>query len=236
MILELSSLSFKYGGNSVISDLHLDLRKGELLGIIGPNGAGKTTLFSLIAGNVRPSAGSIRFAGKDLAGMRPWHRSRAGIGRTYQIPRPFRNMTVYENLLVGALHGAGLSDRAAGERAEMTLEMTGLQRHLMKPAGSLSLLDLKRLELAKAMAQNPQLLLLDEIAGGLTEAECHSLLEIITRLHAEGRTIIWIEHVLHALRSVASRIAVLHGGRFAVDGLPEEVLSSETVRQIYTNA
>lgn len=232
-MLNLHALSKSFGALTVLNKLDLAVPEGEVLGIIGPNGAGKTTLFNLIAGVQSPSGGRITFEGRDLAGVKVWDRCRLGIGRTYQVPRPFGNMTVFENVLAAALHGGGLTMSNASRRAVEVLSTVELDHRIETLAGDLSLLDLKRLELAKALGSNPRLLLLDEIAGGLTDAECDSLLEIIGAVRGRGATVVWIEHVIHALRRVVDRIAVLHGGAIIASGTPAEVLQDAQVKQVY---
>jgi len=207
------------------------VRRGEILGLLGPNGAGKSTLFNLIAGVLPPNEGSIAFMGRDVTTMKVWLRRRLGIGRTYQAPKPFAHMSVFENVLVAAAHGGGLSIAAARPAAQEALRLTGLLSLAAKPAGALSLLNFKRLELAKAIAAKPNLLLLDEIAGGLTDAECDDLLAILAAIHAEGATIVWVEHVIHALKRIASRLAVLHFGAIICEGAPDAVLADERVRR-----
>lgn len=235
-ILEISNLSRRFGGVRVIESLSLTVGDAEIVGLLGPNGAGKSTLFNLIAGVLAPSGGSIAFEGHDISRFKVWTRRRRGIGRTYQVPKPFGHMSVFENVLVGAVHGAGLSIRTARDAALDTLALTGLGGHASKPAGALSLLDLKRLELARAIASRPKLLLLDEIAGGLTEGECDALLTILSQVHERGVTIVWVEHVLHALKRLATRLAVLHGGRILAQGSPEAILSDPRVKEIYLGA
>ena len=232
-MLELAGLSRRFGALKVIDGLDLSVAEGDILGVLGPNGAGKTTLFNLILGVLPPDAGRIAFQGRDVTRMRPWDRCRSGIGRTYQTPRPFAHMTVYENVLVAAVHGGRSSIRASREWARHVVELTGLAHRLASRAGDLSLLDLKRLELAKALACQPKLLLLDEIAGGLTDLECDQLLEIIRGARQNGATIVWIEHVIHALRRIATRLAVLHSGRIIAAGAPEAVLADPKVRAVY---
>lgn len=232
-MLELNGLSRWFGGNPVISALDLRVEQGEILGILGPNGAGKSTLFNLVAGALPPTAGTILFSGKDVTRTKLWDRCRLGIGRTYQIPRPFTHMSVFENVLVGAVHGAGLRQDKARKAAWQALDQCGLADKATRPAGNLSLLDLKRLELAKAVAVQPRLLLLDEIAGGLTDGECDLLLAILHDLHRGGATVIWIEHVIHVLRRFASRLAVLYGGTILVSGPPQTVLDDPQVKSIY---
>jgi len=218
----------------VVTDgLSLALHDGEALGVIGPNGAGKTTLFNLIAGGVAPDAGRVVFAGRDITHMPPASRCRAGIGRSYQIPHPFTGMSVFENLLVGATFGAGRSESEAYDVCVDVLRRTGMLKRANTRAGALTLLERKRLELARALVTNPRVLLLDEIAGGLTQSECHVLVGTIRDVHASGVSIIWIEHVLHALRAVVGRLVVMDFGRKIADGDPGEVMARPRVRQIY---
>ncbi|HVZ54579.1 MAG TPA: ABC transporter ATP-binding protein [Pseudolabrys sp.] len=233
MLLELAGLSRHFGGLNVIDGLALNVAEGEIVGIIGPNGAGKSTLFNLIGGNLTPNDGRIVYAGRDITGMTTWDRCRLGIGRTFQIPKPFHQMTAFENVLTAAVHGGGMPVGRAKERARAVLEQTGLWRKQDLAAGRLSLLDLKRLELAKALAVAPKLLLLDELAGGLTEAECNSLLDIVRDVHKRGTTVIWIEHVIRALRRVATRMAVLYGGSILASGTPDVILADARVKEVY---
>ncbi len=232
-ILELEGVSRRFGGLRVIEELNLSVRPGEILGVLGPNGAGKSTLFNLIAGVLPPNEGAIRFMGRDVTGMKVWLRRRLGVGRTYQVPKPFAHMSVFENVLVAAAHGGGLTIAAGRREAHEALALTGLAAYAARPAGMLSLLNLKRLELAKAVAGKPRLLLLDEIAGGLTDAECDDLLEILSAIHRQGATIVWVEHVIHALKRIASRLAVLHFGAIICEGPPDAVLADERVREVY---
>lgn len=230
-LLTLENLKKSYGAMVVTNDLSLSVDRGELVGILGPNGAGKTTLFNLITGTVRPNAGRVSFDGRDVTTMDASRRCHLGIARSFQVPHPFVGMTVYENILVGATFGR--SRQAPQARALEVLEMTGMGAKANQLAGSLTLLDRKRLELARALAADPQLLLLDEIAGGLTDSECTSLLQVIRDVSATGVTIIWIEHVVHALLQVAKRLVVLDFGRKVTDGDPEAVMASAEVRAIY---
>jgi branched-chain amino acid transport system ATP-binding protein len=233
MMLALEGVSRRFGGLSVIDAVDLAVAEGDVLGILGPNGAGKSTLLNLIGGVLAPSAGRILYDDRDITRMRVWDRSRIGIGRTYQIPKPFAHMSVFENLLVAAVHGGGMSIAHAKQEVAATLALTGLDHRAALPAGRLSLLDLKRLELAKALALEPRLLLLDEIAGGLTEAECDGLLMIVRQVHAKGTTVIWIEHVIQALRRIATRLAVLSAGAILAQGAPDAVLADSRVKAVY---
>ncbi len=235
-ILALRGVSRRFGGLRVIEALNLEVKPGEILGVLGPNGAGKSTLFNLVAGVLPPNEGAISFMGRDVTGMKVWLRRRLGIGRTYQVPKPFAHMSVFENVLVAATQGGGLSIPAARNEAYEALALTGLSAHAAKLAGALSLLNLKRLELAKAVAARPKLLLLDEIAGGLTDGECEELLKILSAIHAEGATIVWVEHVIHALKRIATRLAVLHFGAIICEGEPDAVLADARVREVYLGA
>lgn len=232
-ILSLRNVSKSFGALVVTDDASFDVSQGEALGIIGPNGAGKSTLFNLITGNLRADQGTITFEGRDVTRVSAMERCLTGIGRSFQIPQPFEKLTVYENLLVAATHGRNLSEAAVLADCADVLERTELIRRANTPAGQLSLLERKRLELARAMATQPKLLLLDEIAGGLTEGECQALIGTIRDIHARGVTIIWIEHVLHALTSVVERLLVLDFGRVIGLGDPEEIMASKEVQEIY---
>jgi branched-chain amino acid transport system ATP-binding protein len=235
-MLKLEGLSHSFASLRVIERIDFTVDSSDILGILGPNGAGKSTLFNLIAGVLQPNAGRILLEGRDITRLPRWDRCRAGIGRTYQIPRPFAQMTVFENVLVAAVHGARLSIPRARREVVEVLERTGLMRRSRFLAGDLGLLDMKQLELAKALAVRPRLLLLDEIAGGLTDAETETLLATIRAAHACGVTIVWIEHVVQALRRLVSRLAVLSGGRFIADGAPAEVLADPRVKEAYLGA
>jgi branched-chain amino acid transport system ATP-binding protein len=233
VLLELDGVSKSYGALKAVDTVNLTVGAGEALGVIGPNGAGKTTLFNLITGDVAPSKGRITFDGADMTAMAPHNRSRLGIGRSYQIPHPFANMSVFENLLVGAIYGGGKSERDSYGRCCDVLRVTGLYDKANMPARTLTLLQRKRLELARALAIEPKLLLLDEIAGGLTEFECGELVKTIKDIHARGTTIVWIEHIVHALVSVASRLIVMNFGQVLAQGDPREVMNEPKVREVY---
>ena len=232
-ILALKNVSKSFGALKVTDDVSFEVPEGQALGIIGPNGAGKSTLFNLITGNISADSGTVEFIGRDVTRMPARQRCLAGIGRSFQIPQPFSKLTVYENLLVAATFGRDRSEREVAQTCAVILERTELIAKANQPAGGLSLLERKRLELARAMATHPKLLLLDEIAGGLTDGECQSLIETIKAIHAEGVTIIWIEHVLHALNSVVERLLVLDFGRVIGIGEPAAIMESKEVREIY---
>ncbi|MFM0174243.1 ABC transporter ATP-binding protein [Paraburkholderia sediminicola] len=232
-VLRLTSVSKRYGALQVTDDISFAVERGETYGILGPNGAGKTTLFNLVSGDVRPDQGSVEFDGADVNHLPPHRRCVAGIGRSYQVPRPFGGMTVFENLLVGATFGGELTGHAAYDVCVDVLERTGLKARANQLAGTLGLLDRKRLELARALATQPQLLLLDEIAGGLTEPETHALVDEIRRVKERGVTIVWIEHVVHALLAVADRLLVINFGKRLAEGLPAAVMDDPEVRRVY---
>jgi branched-chain amino acid transport system ATP-binding protein len=231
--LETLGLRKSFGGVLVIDDLSISVETGEALGIVGPNGAGKTTWFNLITGQVNEDAGKVIFEGRDITGLSRHERCRVGLGRTFQIPKPFTGMTVFENVLVSATHGRNMSERASYAHCVDILEWTGLHKKVNVVAGSLTLLDRKRLELARALASDPSVLLLDEIAGGLTQVEVDELLEEINKLRSRGVTIVWIEHIVRALLAVVDRIVVINFGRKLCEGDPHEVMNSQEVQACY---
>ena len=233
VLLQLSNVSKHYGALKAVDDVTIAVEDGEALAVIGPNGAGKTTLFNLITGDAAASKGRIEFGGADMTALAPHARSRLGIGRSHQIPHPFANMSVFENVLVGAIYGGGMSERDSYKRCCGVLEVTGLYDKANRPARTLTLLQRKRLELARALAIAPRLLLLDEIAGGLTEFECGELVKTIKDIHARGTTIVWIEHIVHALVSVASRLLVMNFGQVLIQGDPHQVMADAKVREVY---
>lgn len=232
-ILSLHGVCKSYGALKVTDTITLSVEAGKTLGILGPNGAGKTTLFNLISGDVRCDAGTVTFDGQDITQLRPHERCRAGIGRSYQVPQPFGHMSVFENLVAAACFGAGLKEHEAWAWSVDVLEQTGLKSSANKLAGSLTLLNRKRLELARALATKPKLLLLDEIAGGLTEHEANQLVDELKRIKASGVTMIWIEHVVHALLGVADELFVINFGRKLAEGLPRTVMSDSEVQRVY---
>lgn len=231
--LELTGLCKAYGAICIADRMSLSVPEAQVLGIIGPNGAGKSSLFNMISGDVQPDAGAISISGRDTTGLPSRRLAKLGVGRTYQIPRPFGGMTVFENLLVAARFAGGLGASDARKKCGEVLEATELSHLADETAGGLRLLDRKRLELSRALVTDPELLLLDEIAGGLTDAECISLVAFIGELNKAGITILWIEHVLHALIEVAHRVIAVNAGQILADGSAEDVMASKDVREIY---
>jgi branched-chain amino acid transport system ATP-binding protein len=232
-MLEVKAVSKSFGALVVADDIEFSLAPGQSLGIIGPNGAGKSTLFNLITGMLRPDRGRIFLDGKDITDFPPEDRCRAGIGRSFQIPAPFEHLSVFENLSVAAMFGGGMSSAEAVQVCGETLVLTGLESRANRLAGSLPLLDRKRLELARALATRPRILLLDEIAGGLTQAECHILVETIRTINKRGVAVVWIEHVVHALLAMVDRLIALNFGKIVAEGDPSEVMRSSEVQTIY---
>lgn len=233
MILRLAGVTKRFGAVVVADNIDLEVARGEVLGIIGANGAGKSSLFNLITGVVTADAGTILLGGADITRASLRTRCVAGIGRSFQIPRPFESLTVFENLMVAAQYGRAGGSGGAVELCGGILERTGLADQANVLAGRLTLLNRKRLEMARALATEPEIVLLDEIAGGLTEAECAELVTFIRRLNEEGVTIVWIEHVVHALLSVVNRLVVLEFGRKIADGDPAAVMADPQVRRSY---
>lgn len=232
-LLELDNITKRFGSVVVADGLSLAVGPGDIVGIVGPNGAGKTSVFGLISGDLAPDAGDVRFAGRQITRLDASARCRLGIGRTYQVPRPFVDMTVFENVLVAAQQGGRLRRKASYQAATAVLERTGLGPQANLPAERLGLLQRKRLEVARALASGPQLLLLDEVAGGLTDPEVAELVQIVRDIRAEGIAIIWIEHVMHALTAVVERLICLAAGVFVGDGAPADVLANPAVRELY---
>jgi branched-chain amino acid transport system ATP-binding protein len=217
----------------VLNDVTFDIRAKEALGIVGPNGAGKTTLLSVLAGAFPPNAGSVTFKGRDVTTVSAAGRCRLGLVRTHQVPRPFGGMTVFENVFVASAHGAGLPRGEAYDQAIEALELCGMLRLGNRGAETLGLLDRKRLELARALAARPDLLLLDEIGGGLIDAEASELVETILELKRRHIGIVWIEHIVHILLRVAQRLICMDAGRIIADGAPTAVMADPEVVRAY---
>jgi branched-chain amino acid transport system ATP-binding protein len=232
-LLELQHVTKRFGQVVVADDLSLTVGAAQVVGIVGPNGAGKTSLFGLISGDLAPGAGEVRFAGRPVARLDAAARARLGIGRTYQVPRPFADMTVFENVLVAAQQGGGLRRRASYAAAVEALDRCAMSGQANVPAERLGLMQRKRLELARALATQPTLLLLDEVAGGLTDPEVAQLVEIVRGINSGGTAVIWIEHVVRALTAVVSRLMCLAGGTFVGDGDPATVLADPAVRAVF---
>jgi branched-chain amino acid transport system ATP-binding protein len=230
-LLELDAIAKSFGRVVVADQLSLTIGEGDIVGIVGPNGAGKTSLFGLISGDLAPSSGEIRFAGQVVTRLDSAARCRLGIGRTYQVPKPFGDMTVFENVLVAVQQGARLRRQASYEQAARVLERTGLAREANVASERLGLR--KRLEVARALATGPRLILLDEVAGGLTDPEVAELVQIVRGIRADGVAIVWIEHVMRALTAAVDRLICLAGGSFVADGEPAAVLADPAVREVF---
>src|SRR5215469_7215506 len=232
-LLELNHVTKRFGSVVIAEDLSFSVGAGDTVGIVGPNGAGKTSLFGLISGDLAPGVGQVSFAGRTVTRLDSAARCRLGVGRTYQVPRPFTDMTVFENVLVAAQQGGGLRRKASYAVAAGALERTGILREANLPASRLGLLQRKRLEIARALATSPTLLLLDEVAGGLTDPEVAELVGIVRSINADGIAVIWIEHVVRALTALVTRLICLAGGTFIGDGDPATVLANPKVRELY---
>ena len=232
-ILALEKIRKRFGAIVIADGLDLALADGEALGIIGPNGAGKTTLFGIISGTLSPDSGRVLYGGADITHMTPARRCASGIGRSFQIPLPFAGMSVFENLVVASVFGGKQREHDAYANCIDILDRCGLADKSNRLAGSLTLLDRKRLELARALATDPRVLLLDEVAGGLTKHECEALIGLIGEVRRQGVSIVWIEHVVHALVASIDRLLVLHNGVIIADGDPQTVIRSPQVAEIY---
>ena len=235
-VLHIQDLGISFGNNHVLKSLTFDLRKDEVLGVIGPNGAGKTVMLNILTGILRPTKGDIFFNGENITRKSITERCRMGFGRTFQVPRPFEKMTVFENVIVGGVYGDNLSEKKAKIRALAIIEMIGLGSKADWFAGKLGLLDRKRLEIGRALASNPKVLLFDEVAGGLTESEVADILRVVKSIKEQGISIVWIEHVLKTMREGTDRVLCLAEGRNVICGLPEEVMTSKEVHDTYLGA
>jgi branched-chain amino acid transport system ATP-binding protein len=234
-ILEVRDLSKRFGGLWALRDVSFSVAEGQILGVIGPNGAGKSTLVNLITGMARPTSGQILIDGQDVTGQRPWAIAHDHVARTFQIVKPFRGLTVRENVAIGAMHGneRDLSVRDSLATADGLLDLVGIAKHANDAPGQLSVADARRLELAKALATRPRLLLIDEVMAGLRYAEIEAAVALIHRLRDSGITIVAIEHVMKAIVSVSDQILVLHHGSIIATGAPQEVLANERVIEAY---
>lgn len=235
-LLSVKGLCKSFGALQVANEVSFDVNAGEIMGVIGPNGAGKTTLFGLLSGNLTPSSGSVSFAGQDITALPAHDRARLGLARTFQVPRPFGHMTVFENLKVAARFGGHLPEREADQWVERVLAMTGMQAQADQLAGRLPLLMRKRHELARALAMKPRLMLVDEVAAGLTDQEVSQFIQLIQFIRKSGVTVIWIEHVMKTMLTATDRLLALHSGRVLAIGKPQEVFSAPEVRKVYLGA
>ena len=234
-VLETQGLSRSFGGVDAVAGLSVAVEQGTVLGVIGPNGAGKSTLINLITGHVKPSEGKVLVEGRDVTGQRPWVIAKERVARTFQIVKPFRDLTVRENAAIGAMYGpehAG-SATAAMEQADEALERVGLRDHSTLTPGELSVADARRLELAKALAMRPRLLLLDEVMAGLRPGEIDGALDLIRSLKDGGMTVLVVEHVMKAILSVSDSVLVMHEGKELLHGDPKEVMEDERVIEAY---
>ncbi|HUJ69697.1 MAG TPA: ABC transporter ATP-binding protein [Syntrophorhabdales bacterium] len=235
-ILSVTSLGKSFGGLVAVSDLTFEVRAGEALGFMGPNGAGKTTLINIVSGELKPDSGSVTFKGRDISGLPPHEICRLGIGRTFQIPQPFPKLTTLQNVAVAAMYGGSLTKSEAEREARKIVDLVGLSDIGERPAGSLEEISLKRLELARVLATKPVLLLIDELAGGLTEKEIPVLLDLLKDIRSMGTTMILIEHVMKVMLNAVDRIIVMDGGLQIAEGKPEEVIEDRKVVEAYFGA
>jgi branched-chain amino acid transport system ATP-binding protein len=234
-ILEVRNLSKRFGGLWALHDVTFSVAEGQILGIIGPNGAGKSTLINLVTGHLRPTSGQVLIGGKDVTGARPWVIAHDRVARTFQIVKPFRGLTVRENVAIGAMHGND-RDRSVMDAlatADELLDLVGIAQHARAAPGQLSVADARRLELAKALACRPRLLLLDEVMAGLRHQEIDAAVELIHRVRESGITIVAVEHVMRAIISISDQVLVLHHGSILAKGPPHQVLSDERVVEAY---
>ena len=234
-LLETRGLSRRFGGLQAVSDVSFSVPAGQVLGVIGPNGAGKSTFINLVTGHIKPSAGKVLIDGKDMTNAKPWAIAAAGVARTFQIVKPFRGMTVQENVAVGILYGPSDTNRMAPalREADEVLDEVGIVHLGQRAPGELSVADARRLEFAKALALKPRLLLLDEVMAGLRHSEIEPSLELIHRLKERGLTVIVVEHVMKAILAVSDQVLVLHQGAVLTSGEPRKVLSDPRVIEAY---
>ena len=232
-MLSVVGVNKRFGGLAAVNDISFDVRDGEVIGLMGPNGAGKTTLINVLAGEYRPESGAIHFKGRDIVGLPPHKICRIGIARTYQIPQPFTHLTVRENILVAAIYGRGIKRDAAEIEATKLIEMVGLSEKKDTLCKDLATISLKKLELGRALASNPALILLDEVGAGSTEAEIPQILDTIKKIREMGKTVIMVEHIIKVMVEAVDRIIVMDKGQKIAEGTPHEVMEDKKVIDAY---
>lgn len=232
-ILTVKDLGISFGSNHVLKSVNFELGEGEVLGVIGPNGAGKTVMLNILTGILKPTKGTIEFEGAEISGQDITQRCHGGIGRTFQVPRPFEKMTVFENIMVGGVFGAGMTEKQAKVKALEVAETIGLSDKLELFAGKLGLLDRKRLEIGRALATEPKILLLDEVGGGLTESEVGLIIDLVKTVKKQGVSVIWIEHIIRTMLEGTDRVLLLADGVDVICGKPLDVMNSKEVSQVY---
>ena len=232
-ILTVENLGISFGSNHVLKDINFTLGEGEVLGVIGPNGAGKTVMLNILTGILKPTKGTIRFQDKEISHEGVTERCRGGIGRTFQVPRPFEQMTVFENIMVGGVFGAGMSEAEAKKKALEVAKIIKLDNKLDLFAGKLGLLDRKRLEIGRALATEPKILLLDEVGGGLTESEMGLIIDLVKTIKKQGVSVIWIEHIIRTMLEGTDRVMLVADGVDVITGKPLDVMNSAEVKKVY---
>ncbi|MCC8142238.1 MAG: ATP-binding cassette domain-containing protein [Lachnospiraceae bacterium] len=232
-ILTVSDLGISFGSNHVLKSINFELGEGEVLGVIGPNGAGKTVMLNILTGILKPDQGTMIFQGNEISKEKITERCRGGIGRTFQVPRPFEQMTVFENIMVGAVFGAGMSESQAKVKAMEVAKIIQLDDKLALFAGKLGLLDRKRLEIGRALATEPKIVLLDEVGGGLTESEVGLIIDLVKTIKSQGVSVIWIEHIIRTMLEGTDRVMLLADGVDVITGLPLDVMNSDEVKRVY---
>ncbi len=232
-LLTVTDLGISFGSNHVLKNINFELQEGEVLGVIGPNGAGKTVMLNILTGILKPTKGTVVFQGKEISSEGITERCRGGIGRTFQVPRPFEQMTVFENIMVGGVFGAGMSEAEAKKKALEVSKIIKLDDKLDLFAGKLGLLDRKRLEIGRALATEPKILLLDEVGGGLTESEVGLIIDLVKTIQKQGVSVIWIEHIIRTMIEGTDRVMLVADGVDVITGAPLEVMNSKEVKRVY---